>query len=195
MSRTNKTLVAIVAIALIVVVALLVYLYLPMGGSPGTSGTSITILKDGLQQTFSLSDIQTLKNITSSAGQINKAGVVKSIGNYTGVPIPILLNFFSPNMSRLNITLNVTASDNSYELYNFSTIMGNVPIYALNGNKTEQRGLIMALVYKKDGQLLNASQGPYMIGFLGRPGLTTPQISTASLWWRNVRSIRVIPAS
>ncbi len=195
MSRTNKILTAIVAIALIAAIGVLIYAYLPRGETQNNqqnttppTGPYINVTVDGLTHTYTLPQLWAMGNFTGNGEYRKNSGVFEGNGTYTGIPIKILI----ANLT--GYSLNITAGDMSM-IYNVSQVQGDVSIYnpqnATNATPIGHGGVIMVLIYAYNDQPFSGSDGNFKIGYLV-PQPNSPRITAASLWLKDVRSIRII---
>ena len=198
MSRTNKILTAVVAVALIAAIGVLTYAYLPRSGTQNNTqnttpptGPYVNVTVNGLVQSYTLKDLWALGNYTGVGEYRKNSGVFAGNGTYTGIPIKTLI----ANLGNMTgYSLNITASDMSM-IYNTSQVQGDVSIYnpqnATNATPIGHGGVLMVLIYAYNGQPLNGSDGNFKIGYLV-PQPNSPQITAAYLWLKDVRSIRII---
>jgi hypothetical protein len=199
MTKTNKIISAVVAIAIIASVAVLVYVNLPkQTGSPSennntppnTPPPAFTLIYDNERINYTIADLAQLDTYTARGGYRTQAGFIKGVGNYTGVNITTLVNTLRQAPLQYGIRV---FSDDGNTLYNFSTILGNVSLYnpdnASDPNSIGKGNVTMVLAYQYEGKMLNEStDGKLKIVFLDEKG----SITTGSLWWKKVTSIQVI---
>jgi hypothetical protein len=198
-TKTNKILSAAVVIAIIIAVAVLVYVNLPKqsgsslenNNAQNTTSAIFTLIYDDEQTNYTLTDLQHLGTYTAKGGYRTQSGIIKGVGNYTGVNITTLVNSFRQIPSLYSII--VFSEDESSVSYNFSTIQGNIDLYnpdnASDPDPIGKGNVTMVLAYQYEGKLLNeSSDGKLKIVFLDEKG----SITKASLWWKKVISIRII---
>ncbi|MCX6663549.1 MAG: hypothetical protein NTZ75_04810 [Euryarchaeota archaeon] len=198
-TKTNKILSAAVVIAIIVSVAVLVYVNLPKqtvsfsenNNAHKTTPTIFSLIYDDQQTNFTMADLVQLETYTAKGGYRTQSGMIKGIGNYTGVNISTLVHTLRP--APLLYSLKVYSEDGENLSINYSTILGNVDIYnpdnASDPNPIRKGGVTMVLAYQYEGKWLNESNdGKLKIVFLDEKG----SITQASLWWKKVTSIRII---
>ncbi|MCX6661543.1 MAG: hypothetical protein NTY91_03230 [Euryarchaeota archaeon] len=195
-SKTNKIIGAVVAIAIIISIAVLVYVNLPKqtettednNDDHKTSPPTLTLFYNDEQTNFTFGEIERLESYTAKGGYRNSIGVIKGMGNYTGVNITTLVNTLHPIPYRY--TLQVFAEDGKNMSYNYSTIIGLVPIYnAEDGSVNGTGNMTLVLAYKYEGDWLNEStDGKLRLVFLDDHG----SITESKYWMKMVTSIRII---
>jgi uncharacterized protein YxeA len=195
-SKTNKIISAVVAIAIIISIAVLIYVNLPKPTEKTDDNTddhksippTLTLIYDDEQKNFTFGEIERLESYTAKGGYRNSIGVIKGVGNYTGVNITTLVNTLQPVPYRY--TLQVFSEDGKNMSYNYSTIIGQVPIYnPENGSAIGTGNMTLVLAYQFEGDWLNeSSDGKLRIVFLDDQG----SITESKYWMKMVTSIRVI---
>jgi hypothetical protein len=198
-TKTNKIISAVVAIAIIISIVVLIYVNLPKQtetteddtNDQKTNPSIFTLIYDDEQKNFTLGVLERMESYTAKGGYRTQSGVIKGVGNYTGVNITTLVKMFQPTPYRYS--LQVFSDDGSNVSYNYSTIIGNVDIYnpenASDPNPIGKGNMTMVLVYQYEGTGLNdSSDGKLKIAFLDENG----SITKSSLWWKKVISIRII---
>jgi len=195
-SKTNKIISAVVAIAIIISIAVLIYVNLPKPTEKTDDNTddhksippTLTLIYDDEQKNFTFGEIERLEPYTAKGGYRNSIGVIKGVGNYTGVNITTLVNTLQPVPYRY--TLQVFSEDGKNMSYNYSTIIGQVPIYnPENGSAIGTGNMTLVLAYQFEGDWLNeSSDGKLRIVFLDDQG----SITESKYWMKMVTSIRVI---
>jgi hypothetical protein len=134
-SKTNKIIGAVVAIAIILSIAVLVYVNLPKqtettednNDDHKTIPPALTLIYDDEQRNLTFGEIERLESYTAKGGYRTQKGVIKGLGNYTGVNITTLVNMFQPAPYKYN--LQVLSEDGLIENYTYSNIKGKVDIY------------------------------------------------------------------
>jgi hypothetical protein len=197
-TKTNKILTATVAIAIIFSVAVLVYVNQPKEKDSSSDDNTahkttppiFSIVFDDKQTNYTIADLTRLETYTAKGGYRTQSGMIKGVGNYTGINISILVSTFHP--ASLPYSLKVFSNDGN-KTYNYSTILGNVDIYnpdnGSDPNPIGKGNMTMVLAYQYEGKWLNeSSDGKLKIVFLDEQG----SITQASLWWKKVTSIRII---
>lgn len=195
-TKTNIIISAVVAIAIIVSIAVFIYVNLPKEtvtpdenqNDTKTVPDTLTLIYDDEQVNMSFGEIERLEPYTAKGGYRTSIGMVKGMGNYTGVNITTLINLFDP--APYKYTLQVVSTDGDFT-YNYSTIQGNITIYNPdNTSETLGKGnLTMVLAYQYEGEFFDeASDGKLKIVFLDKQG----SITESSLWRKKVESIRII---
>jgi uncharacterized protein YxeA len=195
-SKTNKIISAVVAIAIIIAIAVLIYVNLPKPTEKTDDNTddhksippTLTLIYDDEQKNFTFGEIERLESYTAKGGYRNSVGVIKGVGNYTGVNITTLVNTLQPVPYRY--TLQVFSEDGKNMSYNYSTIIGQVPIYnPENGSAIGTGNMTLVLAYQLEGDWLNeSSDGKLRIVFLDNQG----SITESKYWMKMVTSIKVI---
>jgi len=195
-SKTNKIISAVVAIAIIISIAVLIYVNLPKPTEKTDDNTddhksippTLTLIYDDEQKNYTFGEIERLEPYTAKGGYRNSIGVIKGVGNYTGVNITTLVNTLQPVPYRY--TLQVFSEDGKNMSYNYSTIIGQVPIYnPENGSAIGTGNMTLVLAYQFEGDWLNeSSDGKLRIVFLDDQG----SITESKYWMKMVTSIRVI---
>lgn len=205
LSRTNKILIAVVVIALIAAIGVLIYAYLPQGGTqnnnnnnnnqntPPPTGPYINVTVDGLTRSYTPSQMWALGNFTGGGGYRTNASVINGVGNYTGIPIK---NLIASLGNQTHYSLNITAGDGRYHVYDVNQVAGKVSIFdsvnASNATPIGEGGVMMVLIYAYNGQPLNATTDDYFkIGYLS-PQENEPLITAGYLWLKDVRTIQII---
>jgi hypothetical protein len=199
MTKTNKILSGAVVIAVLLSVIVLAYVNLPKqtgsssqnNNNHNTTSSIFTLMYGDKQTNFTITDLTQLELYTAKGGYRTRAGVIKGIGNYTGINITTLVSTFHP--APLQYSIIVLSDDGTNLTYNFSTILGNVDIYnpnnASDSTPIGEGGVIMVLVYQYEGNALNESKdGKLKIAFLNEQG----SITAAYLWMYKVNSIKII---
>jgi hypothetical protein len=193
-TKTNKILGAVVAIAIVCSVIVLVYVNQPKSPSSKPENnnehppsTVVTLIYDDQHRNFTIANLATIGPYTARGGYLTKAGVIKGVGNYTGVNISALVRTLNPAPPSFNLT--VYSEDGSNTTYNFSEILGKVKVYdPKNATPIGNGHMAMVLAYEFEGRPLNeSSDGTFKIAFLDDTG----SITQASLWWKKVISIQV----
>ncbi|MBE3120991.1 MAG: hypothetical protein IMZ58_02140 [Thermoplasmata archaeon] len=198
-TKTNKILSAAVVIAIIVSVAVLVYVNLPKQTDSSSEDNTahkttppvFTLIYDDQQTNFTIGDLAQLETYTAKGGYRTQSGMIKGVGNYTGVNISTLVSMFHP--APLPYSLRVYSEDGKNLSINYSTILGNVDIYnpdnASDPNPIGKGGVTMVLAYQYEGNWLNeSSDGKLKIVFLDEQG----SITAGHLWLYKVTSIKII---
>ena len=198
-TKTNKILSAAVVIAIIVSVAVLVYVNLPKQTDSSSEDNTahkttppvFTLIYDDQQTNFTIGDLAQLETYTAKGGYRTQSGMIKGVGNYTGVNISTLVSMFHP--APLPYSLRVCSEDGKNLSINYSTILGNVDIYnpdnASDPNPIGKGGVTMVLAYQYEGNWLNeSSDGKLKIVFLDEQG----SITAGHLWLYKVTSIKII---
>ncbi|MBE3136785.1 MAG: hypothetical protein IMZ43_05260 [Thermoplasmata archaeon] len=198
-TKTNKILSAAVVIAIIVSVAVLVYVNLPKQTDSSSEDNTahkttppvFTLIYDDQQTNFTIGDLAQLETYTAKGGYRTQSGMIKGVGNYTGVNISTLVSMFHP--APLPYSLRVYSEDGKNLSINYSTILGNVDIYnpdnASDPNPIGKGGVTMVLAYQYEGNWLNeSSDGKLKIVFLDEQG----SITAGYLWLYKVTSIKII---
>ncbi len=195
-SKTNKIISAIVVIAIIMALVVLVYVNLPKptettDDEPPAhkeSPSIFTLIYDDEQYNFTLGQLERLEPYTAKGGYRNSVGVIKGVGNYTGVNITTLVNSLQSPPYRY--ALQIFSVDGKNMSYNYSTIIGQVPIYTPeNGSAIGIGNMTLVLAYQYEGDWLNeSSDGKLKIVFLDKQG----SITESKYWLKMVTSIRII---
>jgi len=195
-SKTNKILSAVVAIAIVIAIIVLVYVNLPKQTETTEedtdhqqpSNTTLSLIYDDEQKNFTFGEIERLESYTAKGGYRNSIGVINGVGNYTGVNITTLVNTLQPIPHKY--TIQVFSEDGKNMSFNYSTILGQVPIYnPENGSSIGIGNMTLVLAYKFEGDWLNeSSDGKLKLAFLDNQG----SITESKYWMKMVTSIRVI---
>jgi hypothetical protein len=195
-SKTNKIISLVVAIAIIISIVVLIYVNLPKqtettDDEPPAhkeSPTIFTLIYNDEQQNFTLGQLERLEPYTAKGGYRNQLGTIKGLGKYTGVNITTLINSLQPVPYRYS--LQVFSDDGNFS-YNYSTVIGDVNIYNPENasNPIGKGNMTMVLAYQFEGDWLNeSSDGKLKIVFLDKNG----SITESTLWRKKVNSIRII---
>ena len=134
-SKTNKIIGAVVAIAIIISIAVLVYVNLPKqtetpednNDDHKTAPPTLTLIYNDETQNFTFGQLERLESYTAKGGYRNNLGFIKGLGNYTGVNITTLVN--TCNQFHTITLFRSFSEDGENMSYNYSTIIGQVPIY------------------------------------------------------------------
>jgi len=195
-SKTNKIIGAVVATAIIISIAVLVYVNLPKQSETteennddhNTIPPTLTIIYNDKQKNYTFGEIERLESYTAKGGYRNSIGVIQGVGNYTGVNITTLVKTLQPTPYRY--ALQIFSEDGKNMFFNYSTIIGLVPIYTpQNGSVIGTGNMTLVLAYKYEGDWLNeTSDGKLRLVFLDDQG----SITDSEYWMKMVTSIRII---
>ncbi|MFH1100631.1 MAG: DMT family transporter [Methanobacteriota archaeon] len=201
-NNTQKIITFILIAALIISTGIILYINLPKQETPNENEQApisrtpiLTLTYETKVTNYTLQELDTLEAFTGMGGYRTQKPSFKGIGNYTGVPINILVQ--SMNITEENYSLKITSYDGEvYEnqTYNHSVILGNVDIYnpenVSDANPISKEGLTMVLAYKYEGEYFNTTDdGNLKIAFLDENG----SITYAGLWWKYVVAITITP--
>lgn len=198
-TKTNTILGAAIAGAIIISVGILVYINLPAQTdvvikdytAKKTAPPVFSLIYDVEQKNFTLSGLQQIETYTAKGGYRTQSGFIKGFGNYTGVNITTLVRMFTPVPHLYSLV--ITSEDGETQRFNYTTIQGHVNIYnpdnASDPNPIGTGNMTMLLAFQYEGNWLNESKdGKLKIVFVDEEG----SITQASLWWKNVTSMRII---
>ena len=155
----------------------------------------LTIIHQGVNYTYTLSDLKDLPSFTGSGRNIRTRLLPDSVVlgteyTYTGTPIESLLE--DVNISSDKYKLNVTASDGWVTSFTMNESKGIVDLYDEDGMITENGVAIMIVAYKENGEYYseidpNNEIGPLRIAIVGDNTLITP----SGLWVKMVETIEI----
>ena len=147
----------------------------------------LTVSYNSTNYSFSLDElISSFKSVSGLGTRINQIGKISGPNNYTGVPIPLLLE--SINGLPDNYWLIANASD--YE-YNFSkeNVNGKVELYDENSKSYFIGNMTMILAYEINDKFLDEKNGgPLRIVLIDDKG----SITHSSMWVSSVNKLIVI---
>jgi hypothetical protein len=151
----------------------------------------LTMIYEEESQSFTMEQLLGIESITAYGGYRTQKPSISGAGNWTGVPIITLVNYFN-NVSE-NYSLEINTSDGETKIFSYETANGYVDIYdaenASNGEPLGKENLTMIAAYKFEGNYLNESKdGKLRIAFVGEEY----SITSAGLWWKFVNSIEII---
>jgi hypothetical protein len=153
---------------------------------------SLTIVGlGGSQVTLNESDIAGLQSYEARGGYKNVLGIIRGMGNYTGVPVTVLCGLVG-GISEGN-SLRVTASDGYNMTFSYLLVNGDFvtydPVSGLEVPHTQQ--LTPILAYSKDGLNLTVGEdgdGPLRLAVVGSEGLATD----SKYWVKRVVELEVL---
>lgn len=200
-TKTNKMIGAALAVTIIISIGILIYVNLPKqtdvvvdddnNTAKKTAPSVFSLIYDDEQKNFTLSGLQQMETYTAKGGYRTQTGFIKGFGNYTGVNITTLVGMFSPVPYRFSLM--ITSEDTETQMFNYTTIQGQVYIYdvnnASNPDPIGKGNLTMMLAFQYEGNWLDQSNdGTLKIVFVDEQG----SITQSSLWWKKVISMRII---
>lgn len=200
-TKTNKIIGAALTITIIISISIFVYINLPKqtvvvedddDNTINKNAPSIfSLIYDDEQKNFTLSELQQIETYTAKGGYRTQSGFIKGFGNYTGVNITTLIRMFTPPLYLYSLM--ITSEDNETQLFNFTTIQGQVDVFdpdnASNPDPIGKGNLTMMVAFRYEGNLLDESNdGTLKIVFVDEQG----SVTQSSLWWKKVTSIRII---
>jgi hypothetical protein len=130
------------------------------------NGTSLT-----LDQTA----IGNLPAITAPGGFINRIGIIKNVGNYTGPSLNTLCNLVGGMQT--NTVLRITAADGYTQLFTYDMVNGAFTTYdPVTGNPVQSTQLLTPILayYFNGANLTSGMGGPLRLAIVGPEGLVTP---------------------
>ncbi|MDG6218871.1 MAG: hypothetical protein QCI00_05480 [Candidatus Thermoplasmatota archaeon] len=210
----NQNIFISVALAVVIIIAVGIYAYANLfntdetnqiddendinqkNGIPNETHNEIvlTIIHQGVNHTYNLSNLENMGSYTAS-GRYIKTKVLPdiSLGNiytFTGIPLSTILEDI--NISSNEYQLDVISTDGWSTTYTMNETLGNVDIYDITGNITDEKSVIMIIAYKENGSYYseidpNNEIGPLRIAFVGD---NTP-ITPSGLWAKMVDIVKI----
>ncbi len=152
------------------------------------SDTGVGLTLEGTTvQDYSFEELRNMDSIEGEGKRIRSTASISGPNTYRGV---YLTDLVSNVYSGMNYTLEVEARDEYTMTYPREHVEGDVPVMDEDYNETDiEPDFEAILAYEEDGeQIPDWERGP-RIAFLNDEGL----LSSAGLWAREVRNIRVLP--
>ena len=148
----------------------------------------VLVAANGTQLILNSSDISSLPSYRAYGGFVNQLGNLKSLGNYTGVPLIALCNLVGGLGNGSNLL--VTASDAYNMTLSYEQVNGNWTTYDnVTGQPTRQtEPLTPILAYYYDDANLSSADGPLRLAIVGPEGLLT----NSSFWVKSVIKIEIL---
>ncbi len=185
-----------VVLAIVIIASVIVYLYVNFANTGvdtqnPENETVLTLNYGGESHTFSFDQLLEIESITGYGSYRTSKPSFSGTGNWTGIPIITLVNYFD-NIPE-NYSLEINSSDGESQVYNYDTVNGYVDVYdpenVSNDEPLGKNNLTMVVAYKFNGNYFNESKdGKLRIAFVGEEGT----ITHAGLWWKFVDDIEII---
>jgi hypothetical protein len=142
---------------------------------PNLQPMNLTVVAlNGTSLTLDQTAISNLPAIRAVGGFINKLGIVKGLGNYTGPSLSTFCNLVGGMTS--NTVLRVTAIDGYTQLLSYDMVNGAFTVYdPVTGNPVQNnQSLTPILAYHfNDANLTSGVDGPLRLAIVGPEGLAT----------------------
>jgi len=150
---------------------------------------SVTVVgANGTQIVLNESDVAGLPACTGYGGYKNQLGILKGLGNYTGVPLSVLCSLVGvlTNTS----TVNVVAADNYSKIFTYAEVNGEFVTYDnVTGEEiSHSQPLLPIVAYYFNDTAVAPSDGPLRIAIVGPEGLVTG----STYWVKQVVRIEVV---
>jgi hypothetical protein len=192
-SQLKKSALAVIISISVVLSGMFVWqnqLLFQVQASPDLPPMTLTVVgSDGNQVILNETDIGNLESYRAYGGYKNSLGILKGLGNYTGVPINTFCNMVGGIQS--GYCVRIVASDSyskdmSYEelngnLVTFDNVTGKVVLH----NQT----LTPILAYYYNDLNLSSSDGPLRVAIVGPEGLCT----NSTFWVKQVVRLELYP--
>jgi hypothetical protein len=138
-----------------------------------------------------MADLQALKSVSGKGGTKGKGGTVNGPYSYQGVALTDILNAVGGITT--GQSLKTTASDGYTTTMTYDQIVnGGFSTYDASGNPvTPTTKPVLAVVYSKDGAVLDSSTGPLEIGLL----CTDSLVSDGNIWAKMLLQIDIVSTS
>jgi DMSO/TMAO reductase YedYZ molybdopterin-dependent catalytic subunit len=166
----------------------------PPGGNgeePSIPEFILTLIgENGTAFNLDESDFEVLTSMEMISGLMTSAGSIKSIANYTGVPISELCNFVGGINN--DSSLRVTAADDYSMIFTWAELSGEfVTFNPVTGDEVKNNGnLVPCLAYFINGEPLEEGHGPLRMVVLSEEEL----ITEGHYWIKEVVKVEVIKA-
>jgi hypothetical protein len=151
---------------------------------------SLTVIgADGTQIVLNETVIAGLPSYRGYGGFKNQLGIVKGLGNYTGVPLNTLCGLVGSLTSKSIV--NVSASDGYSGNFTFDEVVnGNFTTYDSSGVEVPHSQPLVPIVayYFNDAHISDPKVGPLRLAIVGPEGLVT----NSTLWVKMVVKVEVI---
>ena len=151
---------------------------------------SLTIVgANGTQVFLNETDVAALPSYRGYGGFKNQLGIVKGLGNYTGVSLDMLCGLVG-GLTSTSI-VNVSASDGYWSIFTFDEVVnGNFTTYDSNGEEVSHSQPLVPIVayYFNDMNISESNGGPLRLAIVGPEGLVT----NSTLWVKCVVRVEVI---
>jgi len=151
---------------------------------------TLTIVgSDGCQAVLNETDIGNLESYRAYGGYKNSVGILKGLGNYTGVPINTFCDIMGGIQSGYSVR--IVASDGYSTNMSFEQLNGNLVTFDnVTGEEVQHnQTLTPILAYYYNDVNLYSSDGPLRVAIVGPEGLCT----TGPLWVKKVVRLELHP--
>ena len=121
-----------VVLAIVIIASIIIYLYVNFANTgddtlPSEKVIDLTLNFGGESQTFSFDQLLEIESITGYGGYRTSKPSFSGTGNWTGIPIITLVNYFD-NIPE-NYSLEINSSDGESQIYDYDTVNGYVDVY------------------------------------------------------------------
>jgi hypothetical protein len=150
---------------------------------------SLTIVGANGTLVLNETDVAGLPSYRGYGGFKNQLGIVKGLGNYTGVSLDTLCSLVG-GLTRTSI-VNVSASDGYSSIFTFDKLVnGNFTTYNSNGEEVSHSQPLVPIVayYFNDANISESSGGPLRLAIVGPEGLVT----NSTCWVKWVVRVEII---
>jgi hypothetical protein len=140
------------------------------------------VAPDGTEVVFNETVIGNLASYRAYGGYKNSLGLLKGLGNYTGVPIITFLNMVSGILSGYSV--NIVASDGFSKKMSFEELNGGLVTYdnVTGAEAQHNQTLTPMLAYHYNDLNLTSGDGSLKVAIVGPEGLCT----NSSYWAKKV---------
>jgi len=149
--------------------------------------TLTVVAPDGTQVVLNETDIGNLTSYRAYGGYKNSLGILKGLGNYTGVPI----NTFCEMIGgiRSGYSVHIIASDGYLKIMSYEEVNGAFVTYDnVTGEEVQHnQTLTPMLAYHYNDLNLSSSDGPLRVAIVGPEGLCT----NSTFWVKKVVRLEV----
>jgi hypothetical protein len=148
------------------------------------------VAANGTQLVLTSNDIGNLPSYTAYGGYETKAGFIKALGNYTGVPLATICNLVGGISN--GSSLKITDSDNYTKTLSYDEVNGNFTTFdTIAGQQVpHNQSLTPILAYYFNGANLSSDEGPLLLAIVGPERLATE----ATYWVKFVVKMEILSA-
>ncbi|HVO36788.1 MAG TPA: CARDB domain-containing protein [Candidatus Acidoferrum sp.] len=192
-SRLEKSMFAVIVSISIVLSGMLAWqnqLPFQVQASPELPPMTLTVVgSDGSQLALNETDIGNLESYRAYGGYKNSLGILKGLGNYTGVPIKTLCDMMGGIRSGYRVR--IIASDNYSKDISYEELNGNLVTFDnVTGEEVQHnQTLTPILAYYYNDLNLSLSDGPLKVAIVGPEGLCT----NSTFWVKQVVRLELHP--
>ncbi len=150
---------------------------------------SLTVVgANGTQIILNETDVARLASFRGYGGFKNQLGILKGLGNYTGVPLGTLCSLVGVLTS--TSIVRVLAADNYSKTFSYAEVNGEFVTYdnVTGAEVLHSQPLVPVVAYYVNDVAVAAADGPLRIAIIGPEGLAT----NSSYWVKQVVRIEVV---